>query len=71
MKRHQWKHKPHSTHKMGKGHSEILAPAGTPRFYYVRECKLCGAGQAEHSAGKFCDAELLKPCKAKGKQDEG
>jgi hypothetical protein len=42
---------------------DILAPCGTPRFYYVRECTKCGAGQQEHAAGKFYDPELLKPCK--------
>jgi hypothetical protein len=59
----KWHNKPHKSHKMGKAYSEILAPCGTPRFYAVRDCKLCGAGQAEHAAGRFCDPELLKECK--------
>jgi len=57
-----WHNIPHKTHKMGKEYCEILAPCGTPRFYSVRNCKRCGAGQAEHAAGHFCDPELLKPC---------
>ena len=61
----KWHNKPHKSHKMGKVYSEILAPCGTPRFYVVRDCKLCGAGQAEHAAGRFCDPELLKACKPK------
>lgn len=58
----KWKYKPHKSHNMTKPYAEILAPCGTPRFYVVRECKKCGAGQAEHAAGIFCDPELLKPC---------
>ena len=64
-KRHVWRTKPHPTHKMTGPSSEILAPCGTPRFYLVRECRRCGAGQAEHAAGKFCDTELTKPCKGR------
>jgi len=63
--RHQWKYKPHKSHKMGKPYSEILAPCGTPRFYLVRDCEKCRYGQAEHPAGKFCDPELLEKCKVK------
>jgi len=48
---------------MSKQRCEILAPCGTPRFYAVRRCKQCGAEQAEHAAGRFCDPELLKACK--------
>ena len=56
------KAKIHPTHKLGKEYSTILAPAGTPRFYGVRECKKCGGSIAEHSAGLFIDDELKKPC---------
>lgn len=62
-KSHTWSYTPHKTHRMGKETCRILAPCGTPRFYAVRECKKCGYGQAEHTAGKFCDPELLEPCK--------
>lgn len=48
---------------MSKASCEIFSPCGTPRFYAVRECKRCGARQQEHAAGRFCDPELLKPCK--------
>jgi hypothetical protein len=59
----KWKSIPHKSHKMSKQRCEILAPCGTPRFYAVRRCKQCGAEQAEHAAGRFCDPELLKACK--------
>lgn len=52
----------HATHKMGEERSEILAPAGTPRFYGVTDCENCGYGMAEHPAGFFIDEELFKPC---------
>ena len=55
----------HRTHKMGKWHSEVLAPAGTPRFYEVRDCIKCGAGEAHHAAGNFVDKELYEECHEK------
>jgi hypothetical protein len=57
-----WKITPHESHLMSDDRTEILAPNGTERFYLVRECKRCGAGQAEHPAGNFHDEELLGKC---------
>ena len=53
---------PHPSHKMTEWYTDVRSPCGTPRFYGVRECKLCGAEQAEHPAGKFSDDELVEPC---------
>lgn len=61
--RDEQKTKIHKTHKLSKMRCEILAPAGTPRFYGVIDCKKCGAGYAEHPAGFFIDDELFKRCK--------
>lgn len=56
----------HPTHQMGDWHTDIRAPAGTPRFYSVRECTLCGAEELQHPAGHFYGDldELLIPCEA-------
>ena len=53
---------PNSTHSMGAWYIDIRSPAGTPRFYIVRECKLCGAEEIKHPAGHFVDEELLCVC---------
>ena len=53
--------KPHSSHKMSKWYCDVRAPAGTPRFYSVRECKKCGEEEIKHPAGHFVN-ELIKPC---------
>lgn len=53
---------PHSSHKMGEWYSDIRAPAGTPRFYSVRKCIVCGAEQISHPAGRFADDDLLDEC---------
>lgn len=60
--RDEQKAKIHKSHKMGKTRSEILAPAGTPRFYGVTDCINCEYGMAEHPAGFFIDDELFEPC---------
>lgn len=60
--RDEQKAKIHASHEMGKPRSEILAPAGTPRFYTVVSCKKCEAGYAEHAAGFFFDKELTRKC---------
>ena len=52
----------HKSHRMGKRHTDVRAPAGTPRFYAVRQCKGCGAEEIEHAAGQFTDDGLVKPC---------
>jgi hypothetical protein len=49
---------------MGKSYSDVRAPAGTPRFYSVRQCKGCGAEEIEHAAGQFTDDDLVKTCHA-------
>src|SRR5579862_6335473 len=56
--------KPHASHKMGKAHAVVWAPAGTPRFYSVRTCKGCGAEMGSHAAGAFADEHLEIRCDA-------
>jgi hypothetical protein len=63
--REQWLKSIDKSHKMSKWHSEIRSPAGTPRFYGVRECKNCGFEQLEHAAGRFMDNELKRKCLGK------
>lgn len=53
---------PHESHKMDEWYTDIRAPAGTPRFYGVRECKACGAEEIQHPAGHFLDDDLKYPC---------
>lgn len=52
----------HQSHRMGKPFTDVRAPAGTPRFYSVRECSGCGAEEIEHAAGQFTDDDLIKAC---------
>lgn len=59
------KHKINETHDMGKAFPETRVPAGTPRFYSVRQCKLCEAEIIEHPAGSFIDRDLLQECLCK------
>jgi hypothetical protein len=54
----------HPSHKMTKFESTILAPSGTPRFYSVRHCKVCGQTEAVGTAGHFM-AGLGKACPEK------
>lgn len=54
----------HTSHRMGKWITDVRAPAGTPRFYGVRQCKGCGAEEIEHAAGQFTDDDLAKPCRS-------
>lgn len=44
---------PHPSHQMTEFRTEILAPAGTPRFYGVRNCKICELEEWSHPAGHF------------------
>ena len=53
---------PDPSHRMQrKWHSEILAPAGTARFYSVRSCVACGEREEKAAAGHFFNG-LLTPC---------
>jgi len=54
----------HASHRMGRSFADVRAPAGTPRFYSVRQCKGCGAEEIEHAAGQFTDDDLVRPCLA-------
>jgi len=56
------KRRVHASHRMGKPFTDVRAPAGTPRFYSVRECQDCGAEEIEHAAGQSTDDDLVKPC---------
>ncbi|HET7499918.1 MAG TPA: hypothetical protein VFK02_02915 [Kofleriaceae bacterium] len=47
---------------MGKPFSDVRAPAGTPRFYSVCQCKGCGAEEIKHAAGQFTDDDLVTSC---------
>lgn len=53
----------HESHNMGEWGNQVLAPVGTLRFYVVRRCLFCDAGEAHHAAGHFVDNELYHPCK--------
>lgn len=55
----------HASHRMGEAFTDVRAPAGTPRFYGVRQCEGCGAEEIEHAAGQFTDDDLVKPCHAR------
>lgn len=55
----------HKTHRMGKPFTDVRSPAGTPRFYGVRQCRDCGAEVIQHAAGQFTDDELVGPCHAR------
>jgi hypothetical protein len=62
--------KVHSSHKMKeKEGGAILCPTGTPRFYGLRKCTVCGFEQAEHPAGKFMDYQLKRKCGKKKTKD--
>ena len=52
----------HESHTMTEWRTEILAPAGTPRFYAYRKCINCGSEQYHHPAGQFIDDELKRKC---------
>ena len=54
----------HETHRMGKTYSDVRAPAGTPRFYSVCQCKGCGAEEIAHAAGQFTDDDLVQACRS-------
>lgn len=54
----------HVSHRMGKSFTDVRAPAGTPRFYGVRQCEDCGAEEIEHAAGQFTDDDLVRSCRA-------
>ena len=52
----------HSSHDMTKWRSEIMAPAGTERYYTYRQCKDCEYEQYYSAAGKFVDYQLESKC---------
>lgn len=52
----------HKSHRMGKSFSDVRAPAGTPRFYSVRQCRGCKSEEIAHAAGQFTDDDLVKRC---------
>jgi hypothetical protein len=52
----------HPSHVLGMARSEILAPAGEPRYYEVQKCTLCGGSVSEAAAGLFIDDELFRRC---------
>ena len=54
----------HVSHRMGRPYPDVRAPAGTPRFYTVRQCRNCGAEEIEHAAGQITDDALVKRCAA-------
>jgi hypothetical protein len=60
--REKQKAKIHSSHELGKEYIDIRCPGSTPRFYGVRECKLCGVEMIEHPAGLFIDENLFYKC---------
>lgn len=53
----------HASHRMGKAYTDVRAPAGTARFYSVRQCKGCEAEEIAHPAGQFTDDDLVRPCR--------
>ena len=59
----------HTSHRMGKPFTDVRSPAGTPRFYGVRQCKDCKAEEIHHAAGQFTDDDLGRPCKMKKKPE--
>jgi hypothetical protein len=58
----------HVSHRMGKNYSDVRAPAGTARFYSVRQCKGCQGEEIMHAAGQFTDDDLVKPCSTPAKK---
>ena len=52
----------HNSHNMSGWKTQIRAPAGTPRFYAVRQCEQCGGEKIKHPAGHFVDKWLYDPC---------
>ena len=58
----------HKSHRMGKSFSDVRAPAGTQRFYSVRQCKGCNGEEIQHAAGQFTDDDLVKACRAPAKK---
>jgi hypothetical protein len=59
---HKYLNSVHESHEMTDWRTEIMAPAGTSRFYKYRECKNCGGAQYYHAAGKFIDNKLKNIC---------
>ncbi len=60
---------PHPSHDMTEWRTEARAPAGTLRWYGVRECKACGEEEMDHPAGHFLGC-LGYPCKGGGEASD-
>jgi len=57
-----WINSVHESHDMCDWRTQIMAPAGTERFYAYRQCENCEGEQYHHPAGKFMDSYLEKEC---------
>lgn len=64
----QTKTVPNKSHRMGRWRTEVRSPAGTPRFYRVRNCTKCGGEEMEHAAGHFFEGLLVR-CPGKRSND--
>jgi hypothetical protein len=51
----------HPSHLMTEERSEVRCPGSEPRFYGVRECRVCGLEELSHPAGHFLNG-LEYPC---------
>jgi len=56
----------HQSHDMTEWRSEIMAPAGTERFYSYRQCKNCEYEQYYSASGEFIDVQLESKCRSVG-----
>jgi hypothetical protein len=52
------------SHEMTEWRTEIMAPAGTARYYSYRQCKKCEYEQYYSNSGRFLDPELTHRCLA-------
>jgi hypothetical protein len=62
---------PHPTHEMTEWESAIVTLLETSRFGSIRECKNCGAEEAQTSAGHRAHTELAYRCLAASRQATG
>lgn len=58
-----WLNSVDESHDMTDWRSEVRAPAGTERFYSVRNCVNCEYEMSEHPAGRFMDYQLKRECR--------
>ena len=52
----------HGSHEMTEWENSVVTLIATSRFGSIRECKKCGAEQAETVCGKGTHKELNEPC---------